>query len=186
LHAHPAAFSQAYLVSSRDSLGVLLAHAADAGFSPAVKLVRGAYLEGERARAATMGLPPPTQPSLAATAAAFDGLAREALAAAAGPLRARVLFGTHNVASIEAALAEARRLRLVPEPASAAGTSAPPFVASAESGSAVPAVAFPPPVAFAQLYGMRDGLTHALAEAGLPVLKYLPFGVVADAVRLHL
>jgi len=37
-------------------------------------------------------------------------------------------------------------------------------------------------VSFAQLKGMADNVTFALAKAGLPVFKYIPFGPIPAVV----
>ena len=119
------------------------------------KLVRGAYLGVERSRAAVRGQPDPTQPSLAATHASYDACAALLMTGIRGGT-ASAMFATHNEASVTS------------------------LAGAVTSGGLPPA--YRHRASFAQLLGMCDHLTEALAQAGVPVAKYVPYGPVAEVV----
>lgn len=118
------------------------------GFMLGFKLVRGAYMEKERARAAERGLPSPIQPSKAATDKAFDAAVDRCLQQLD---RLSFCVGSHN---------EQSNLRLLPR-LEAAG------VARND-----------PRVWFAQLLGMSDHISFNLAQAGYNVAKYVPYAPI--------
>lgn len=122
------------------------------GWHLGVKLVRGAYMEKERAHAEDAGLPSPIQPDKAATDRAYD----EAVNLCFNNL-SHVAFcaGTHNEHSAGLAAKQALALH-------------------AEKGA--------DRVWFSQLYGMSDHLTYNLAAAGLNAAKYIPYGPVEAVV----
>lgn len=122
------------------------------GAIPAVKLVRGAYLEKENARAAEKGYPTPMQPSKAATDADFNRALHFILERIE---RFGLCIGSHNEASSRYA-AEYLVAKGLPQNH--------------------------PNVFFAQLYGMSDTLTFNLANAGFNAAKYLPYGPLEAAV----
>lgn len=118
------------------------------GYHHAAKLVRGAYMEKERARAEENGYPSPIGADKAAVDADFDAALRycaEHLAHSA------VLVGTHNEAST---LLMARLM--------------------AETGLANN----DPRVHFGQLLGMSDNISFNMSAAGYNVVKYVPYGPV--------
>ncbi|HVD98600.1 MAG TPA: proline dehydrogenase family protein [Cytophagaceae bacterium] len=63
---------QMYKLASFVHLQQLAKHAAEENFIPAAKLVRGAYMEQERKRAAELNYPSPIQPDKVSTDAAFN------------------------------------------------------------------------------------------------------------------
>jgi proline dehydrogenase len=116
------------------------------------KLVRGAYMEKERARAAEMGYPSPIQPNKEATDKDYD----EAVVFCLERLDRMSLFiGTHNEKS---SMIGAQYMLEHNMPADH------------------------PRVIFSQLLGMSDNITFNLADAGFHVAKYLPYGPVKDVV----
>jgi proline dehydrogenase len=128
-------------------------HAAQAaarsgGYHLGVKLVRGAYLEKERARAAEQGYPSPIQPTKAATDRDYDAALRFCIDHVD---QVSVLAGTHNEQSalLLAQLMDERGL--------------------ARNDRRV---------WFAQLLGMSDNISSNLAHAGFNVAKYVPYGPV--------
>lgn len=122
------------------------------GFVLGIKLVRGAYMEKERARAAELGHPSPIQPDKAATDRDFD----EALRLCIGHLDSvSVIIASHNEASNLLGVSLLGELGLAFDH---------------------------PHVHFSQLYGMSDNITFNLAKAGCRVSKYLPFGPIRDVV----
>lgn len=113
---------------------------------PAVKLVRGAYLEKENERAKTHKYPTPMQSTKKNTDADFDAAARFMLERIdAFPICA----GTHNEASSIAIVNYLIEKNIRPNH---------------------------PHVYFSQLFGMSDHISFNLAAKGFNVSKYLPYG----------
>ena len=113
-----------------------------------VKLVRGAYMEKERARAAEKGYPDPIQPDKAASDRDYDAAVRFCIDHID---RISVCVGTHNEAS---SLLTARLM--------------------AERGLDKKDKR----IWFAQLLGMSDHISYNMAAAGYNVVKYVPYGPV--------
>lgn len=116
------------------------------------KLVRGAYMEKERARALEHGYPSPIQPDKESTYRDYNA----ALHFCVDRLtHIALVVATHNEYSnlLTTHLLQKRDL---------------PFNH--------------PHVHFSQLYGMSDNITFNLAKAGCSVSKYLPFGPINDVV----
>jgi proline dehydrogenase len=117
-----------------------------------VKLVRGAYMEKERERAAEKGYASPIQPDKAASDRDYDAAVRLCIEHLE---QTGVIVASHNEGSNLLAV------RLLEE-----------------SGQPLNH----PHVHFSQLYGMSDNITYNLARAGCSVSKYLPFGPIKDVV----
>ncbi len=122
------------------------------GYFYAVKLVRGAYMEKERERAAERGYPSPIQPDKASTDRDFDAALDYCLD---NVDELAFVAGTHNEVSTRR-LAEMMEERGIPHDH--------------------------PHVFFSQLYGMSDNLSYVLAAHGYNVSKYVPYGPVSDAI----
>ncbi|HZY39620.1 MAG TPA: proline dehydrogenase family protein [Mucilaginibacter sp.] len=122
--------------------------AAKEGFILGAKLVRGAYMEKERKRAAEMGYPSPIQPDKASTDRDYDA----ALDYCTDHVR-EIAFvaGTHNEESCRA-LAEQLNKKDIDHQN--------------------------PHVYFSQLLGMSDNLSFNLADARYNVAKYVPYGPI--------
>ena len=120
------------------------------GFFIGAKLVRGAYMEKERERAAAKGYPDPIQPNREATDRDFDTACTFCLQ---HHHRIHSVLGTHNEASCLKAVAQMAALGL---PSNA------------------------PAVWFAQLLGMSDHISFNLANEGYNVAKYVPYGPVKE------
>lgn len=122
------------------------------GYLYAVKLVRGAYMEKERARAEELDYPSPIQPDKQSTDRDYDAAVDycldniETLAFVAG---------THNEKSVQLLAQKMERKRIPHDH---------------------------PHVFFSQLYGMSDNLSYVLAKNDYNVSKYVPYGPVKDAV----
>eukprot|EP00249_Psilotum_nudum_P017958 c26571_g1_i3 orf=245-1777(-) len=145
---------QAYLKDSFPRLALAMGEAAKRGVSFGVKLVRGAYLTRECTLSGLMGAPSPVYSFIEDTHKCYDVCAAFMLERAAlGD--GSVVLATHNFDSGRSAAAKAEQLGLV----KADGR-----------------------LQFAQLKGMADGLSLALAHAGFQVSKYLPFGPVAHVI----
>jgi proline dehydrogenase len=116
------------------------------------KLVRGAYMEKERARAASMGYPSPIQPDKASTDKDYD----EGVLFCLERLNQLYLFiGTHNENSCLKAADYMIEHSIPPQSKH---------------------------VYFSQLYGMSDNISFNLAHEGYNVAKYLPYGPVLDVI----
>ncbi len=122
------------------------------GYLHGSKLVRGAYMEKERKRAAEMGYPSPIQPNKQATDKDYD----EAVLFCLQNLQHNAVFiGTHNENSclLAAKYMEANNIPATTDR-----------------------------VYFSQLYGMSDNISFNLANSGYHVAKYLPYGPVYDVI----
>ena len=122
------------------------------GFMLGAKLVRGAYMDKERARAKEMGYDSPIHPNKQATDDAFNMALRYCIN---NYEELGICNATHNAESclLFAQLIHEQRL---PKDH--------------------------PHLNFCQLYGMSDHLTFNLANAGYNVAKYLVYGQIEDVV----
>ncbi len=116
------------------------------------KLVRGAYMEKERNRAAERGYTSPIQPDKSSTDRDYDAAVAYCFDHSDS---IAVFIGTHNEDSCYKAAAIMQQKGLQP------GNNH---------------------VYFSQLYGMSDNITFNLADAGYNVSKYLPYGPVKDVI----
>lgn len=145
---------QMYLHDSQQRLHDDIARARKGGYRFACKLVRGAYMELERARAEEKGYESPIHATKADSDANYNrgvGYMMERIGAGE-PLS--LMIATHNQHSIEAALEEASRHGLTPQAR----------------------------IYFGQLLGMADHLTYSLGNAGYRAYKYVPFGKVHEVM----
>lgn len=122
------------------------------GYILAVKLVRGAYMEKERARAEEMDYPSPIHHDKQSVDHDFDLAVEYCLE---NIEEIAFVVGTHNEASVQklAQLMEQNNIRHNH-----------------------------PNVYFSQLYGMGDNLSYVLADNNFNVSKYVPYGPVKDTV----
>lgn len=129
-----------------------LTAAQERNFILGAKLVRGAYMEKERQRAADLGYPSPIQPNKGATDRDFD----EAIKFCVNNIdRISLIVASHNEQS-NLLTTELMDEKGLPHNH--------------------------PHIHFSQLYGMSDNITFNLAKAGFGVSKYLPFGPIKDVV----
>ena len=126
--------------------------AKEKGFVLGVKLVRGAYMEKERARALEKGYDSPIQPDKAASDRDFNAAVQYCLENL-GDIA--VVVASHNENSNQLAAATMDRLGI------------------ARNHSRVH---------FSQLYGMSDHITFNMAREGFRVSKYLPFGPIREVI----
>ena len=122
------------------------------GYILAVKLVRGAYMEKERERAAEMGYPSPVFETKAETDEAYN-------------------------AAIEYCLKHYEEVAFVAATHNEDSTK---LVAQLMNEMNIPRDH--PNIFFSQLYGMGDNISYNLSSRGYNVSKYLPYGPVADTV----
>lgn len=123
-----------------------------AGSFYGIKLVRGAYMERERARAAEHGYASPIHVDKAGTDRDYDAAIDYCLENIANMA---FVNATHNEKSTQHLVAEIQRRGLETHH---------------------------PHVYFSQLFGMSDNLSYVLAANGYNVSKYVPYGPVKDAI----
>lgn len=143
---------QMYRTDRLEYLKTSRREAANDGYILGAKLVRGAYMEKERARAEEMNYPSPIQPDKAATDHDYDAAIDYCLDHLDD---VAFVCATHNEASTQK-LAKKMHERGIPTDH--------------------------PHVFFSQLFGMSDNLSYVLADKGYRVSKYLPYGPVRDAI----
>jgi proline dehydrogenase len=126
--------------------------AQEKGYILAVKLVRGAYMEKERERAAEKGYPSPIQPDKASTDRDYNAAVDYCL----DNIDTLVFVAaTHNEQSTQM-LVQKMQKKGIP--------------------------ADHPGIFFSQLYGMSDNLSYVLAKNGYHVSKYVPYGPVKETL----
>ncbi|MBC8046956.1 MAG: proline dehydrogenase family protein [Fimbriimonadaceae bacterium] len=117
-----------------------------------IKLVRGAYMEKERKRAAEKNYASPIQPDKESTDKDYDAAIDFCLD---NLEKISFCVATHNEKSNLHAATEMDK-KYIPHNH--------------------------PHISFSQLYGMSDQITYNLAKAGYNVSKYLPYGPVKDVI----
>lgn len=143
---------QLYRSDRLSYLSDALEEAEKSGYIAGLKLVRGAYMEKERARAEKLGYPSPIQPNKTSTDRDYDTAVRICMSKIE---RVSIIIASHNEKSNLLAANESRSKELSPSHSH---------------------------LHFSQLYGMSDNLTFNLADAGYNVSKYLPFGPVHEVI----
>jgi proline dehydrogenase len=143
---------QLYRHDRLEFLKASYAAAEERNFILGAKLVRGAYMEKERKRAAEMGYPSPIQPDKESSDQDYN----EGVKFCIDHIdRIALVVASHNEYSnlYAAQLLQQKGLPLNH-----------------------------PHVHWSQLYGMSDNITFNLAHAGCSVSKYLPFGPIKDVI----
>jgi proline dehydrogenase len=126
--------------------------AAEQGYFLGAKLVRGAYMEKERARAGSSGYDSPIQPTKEDSDNAFN----EALEFCVKNInRMAIMCGSHNEYSNQY-LTDLMAMSEIKKDDRR--------------------------IWFAQLYGMSDNISFNLAQAGYNVVKYVPYGPVRSVM----
>jgi len=151
---------QCYRRDTRDNVKEDIALSEKEKFHFACKFVRGAYMEQERARAASMGYPDPINPDYEATNAMYNGVVDMCLTKAVEQRQeshARIAFmlASHNEDSVRFAVKRMNELGVTPEDHI---------------------------VNFGQLLGMCDQLSFSLGSAGYSVYKYVPYGPIEEVI----
>ncbi|MBM71298.1 MAG: proline dehydrogenase [Crocinitomicaceae bacterium] len=143
---------QLYRIDRLKYLKNLCIKARECGFKIGVKLVRGAYMEKERAMAIKNGCPLPIQPNKEATDRDFDNAIRFCL----DNLDAIHIFaGTHNAESTLMLCKEMSERGIENDD---------------------------PRISFSQLLGMSDQISFNLAAHGYNIAKYVPYGPIREAI----
>lgn len=122
------------------------------GYIYGAKLVRGAYMEKERERAAEQGYPSPVYETKEETDAAYDAAIDYCLKHHEDMA---FVAGTHNEESTGRLTRLMHDMGIAPDH---------------------------PHIFFSQLYGMGDNLSYVLAANGYNVSKYVPYGPVSDSI----
>jgi proline dehydrogenase len=116
------------------------------------KLVRGAYMESERALAETLGSPSPIHDTIEETHNSYDETVENLLEhAVKTDKRPEIMLASHNPESAQKAIHLMNKLGIDRRE---------------------------PVLSFAQLYGMKDNLTYGLGKQGFRACKLLPYGEV--------
>ena len=143
---------QMYRADSLSNLKEAHQRAAMHNYFLGVKLVRGAYMEKERERAALNGYPSPIYPTKEETDAAFNKALQFCMD---NKQRVSVMCGSHNEYSNHYLTVLMQKHGLTPNDNR---------------------------VWFAQLLGMSDVISFNLASAGYNVAKYVPYGPVESVM----
>lgn len=143
---------QMYRHDRLDFLKASFAKAQEKGFILGAKLVRGAYMEKERARAKEKGYPSPIQPDKASSDRDYNAAVKFCIQ---NYERIGSCLASHNEYSTRYQLELMEEMGIPKEH---------------------------PHFNFCQLYGMSDNLTFNLAKSGYNVAKYVPFGPVGDVI----
>ncbi|CAG4968185.1 unnamed protein product [Parnassius apollo] len=148
---------QTYLKNTYNEIVTDLEQAQRQNFYWGAKLVRGAYIEQERARAAAMGYEDPTCESFEATTNSFHRCLKEILGRAKMESKDRVgiMVASHNEDTVRYAIHLMKEHNIRPEDKV---------------------------VCFGQLLGMCDHITFPLGQAGYSAYKYVPYGPVIEVL----
>ncbi|NWR20354.1 PROD dehydrogenase, partial [Emberiza fucata] len=125
------------------------------GWHFGTKLVRGAYMEQERERAAQMGYEDPINPTYEKTNEMYHRCLDYVLEEIKQRRKASVMVATHNEDTVKFTLRRMMELGIHPSDKK---------------------------VCFGQLLGMCDQITFPLGQAGFPVYKYVPYGPVNEVL----
>ena len=156
---YPVIFStyQMYLKDARNRLRTDILRAKAGNYKFAAKLVRGAYMVVERARARELYLEDPIIDTLEHTHENYDSAIEEIIEEISKSQNRNdieVMIASHNQKSVELAIENMSKYGLQPD-----------------SG-----------VYFGQLLGMSDHLTFSLGNGGYKAYKYVPYGKVSEVM----
>jgi proline dehydrogenase len=143
---------QMYRTDRLDFLKKSFEHATQNNYKLGIKIVRGAYMEIERKRAARSGYPSPIHPDKTSTDKSFNDALLFCIEHADN---IAICCGTHNEQSC-LLLTDLMRKKNLPNNHSH--------------------------IWFSQLYGMSNHISYNLAQADYNVSKYVPYGPVASVL----
>lgn len=152
---------QCYLKDAYKSLTLDLEQASRQDFFFGAKLVRGAYMEQERARAEELNYPDPINPDFEATSDMYHKCLLECMRRIQGlrlagqPNKVGIMAASHNEDTVRFAISMMDELGITPEHKV---------------------------ICFGQLLGMCDQLSFPLGQAGYSVYKYVPYGPVNEVL----
>ncbi|KAB1255611.1 Proline dehydrogenase 1; mitochondrial [Camelus dromedarius] len=145
---------QCYLKDAYDNVTLDVELARREGWCFGAKLVRGAYMAQERARALEIGYEDPINPTYEATNTMYHRCLNYVLEELKHA-RAAVMVASHNEDTVRFTLRRMEELGLHPADRQ---------------------------VYFGQLLGMCDQISFPLGQAGFPVYKYVPYGPVMEVL----
>lgn len=153
---------QCYLKNTYKEVCTDLEQAKRQNFYFGAKLVRGAYIEQERARAAALGYEDPTNPSFEATTEMYHKTLTECLRririlkdSNIDPKKIAIMVASHNEDTVRFAIEQMKEIGIHPEDKV---------------------------ICFGQLLGMCDYITFPLGQAGYSAYKYIPYGPVNEVL----
>ncbi|KAM9821043.1 proline dehydrogenase 1, mitochondrial-like [Neosynchiropus ocellatus] len=146
---------QCYLKEAYDNVTVDMELSRREGWHFGAKLVRGAYMYQERARAKEIGYEDPINPDYEATNKMYHKCLEYILEDIEHRGRANIMVASHNEDSVKFTLEKMNELGLSPTENE---------------------------VYFGQLLGMCDQISFPLGQAGFPVYKYVPYGPVNEVI----
>merc|ERR1712032_650969 len=152
---------QCYLKEAYNNLILDLEQSDRQDFFFGAKLVRGAYMNQERARATSLNYEDPINPDFEATSEMYhkcllECMRRISLFKQAGTKkRVGVMVASHNEDTVRFTLQQMQKNNIKPEDKV---------------------------ICFGQLLGMCDNLSFPLGQAGYSVYKYVPYGPVNEVL----
>ncbi|XP_031448019.1 proline dehydrogenase 1, mitochondrial-like [Phasianus colchicus] len=146
---------QCYLKEAYDNVSVDVELSRREGWHFGTKLVRGAYMDQERERAAKIGYEDPINPTYEKTNEMYHRCLDYVLEEIKHSRKANVMVATHNEDTVKFTLRRMMELGIHPSEKK---------------------------VCFGQLLGMCDQITFPLGQAGFPVYKYVPYGPVDEVL----
>uniref|UniRef100_A0AAQ6ABE8 Proline dehydrogenase n=1 Tax=Amphiprion ocellaris TaxID=80972 RepID=A0AAQ6ABE8_AMPOC len=146
---------QCYLKEAYDNVTVDVELSRREGWYFGAKLVRGAYMYQERARAQEIGYEDPINPDYEATNRMYHRCLDYVLEEIEHSRKANVMVATHNEDTVKFTLEKMNEMGLSPTENK---------------------------VYFGQLLGMCDQISFPLGQAGFPVYKYVPYGPVNEVI----
>uniref|UniRef100_A0A3B4ZIX6 Proline dehydrogenase n=1 Tax=Stegastes partitus TaxID=144197 RepID=A0A3B4ZIX6_9TELE len=146
---------QCYLKEAYDNVTLDVELSRREGWYFGAKLVRGAYMYQERARAEEIGYEDPINPDYEATNRMYHRCLEYVLEEIDHSRKANVMVATHNEDTVKFTLEKMNEMGLSPTENK---------------------------VYFGQLLGMCDQISFPLGQAGFPVYKYVPYGPVNEVI----
>ncbi|XP_061458918.1 proline dehydrogenase 1, mitochondrial [Rhineura floridana] len=146
---------QCYLKNAYDNVTVDVELSRREGWHFGAKLVRGAYMEQERSRAAEVGYEDPINPTYKKTSEMYHRCLDYILEEIRHSRNANVMVASHNKDTVKFTLRRMADLGIHPSENK---------------------------ISFGQLLGMCDQITFPLGQAGFPVYKYVPYGPVNEVL----
>ncbi|XP_029475814.1 proline dehydrogenase 1, mitochondrial-like [Rhinatrema bivittatum] len=146
---------QCYLKEAYDNVSADVELSRREGWHFGAKLVRGAYMQQERKRAADLGYEDPINPTYEKTNEMYYRCLDYVLEDIKNNRKANVMVASHNEDTVVFTLRRMNELGIQPSEGK---------------------------VYFGQLLGMCDQISFPLGQAGYPVYKYVPYGPVNEVL----
>ncbi|XP_073529396.1 proline dehydrogenase 1, mitochondrial [Phyllobates terribilis] len=146
---------QCYLKEAYDNVTADVELSRREGWHFGAKLVRGAYMQQERSRAAEVGYEDPINPTYEKTNEMYHRCLDYVLEEIRHNRKANVMVASHNEDTVKFTLKRMNELGIYPKEKK---------------------------VYFGQLLGMCDQISFPLGQAGYPVYKYVPYGPVNEVL----